>query len=90
MVWAFLLFTFVINMKELLKIKNYIYSKAILSKVSENPPCLVGIHKGIRFKIYLKPTKAPRQKKAIIQIIVEKNGKNFYPKHTREIINILK
>ena len=77
-------------MKELLNIKNVIYSKAILSKLSENPLCLLGNHKGARFKIYLSKNRNSRNKKDILQIVVEKNGKLFYPKHAREIVNILK
>lgn len=77
-------------MKELLSIKNYIYGKAILSKLVENPLSLIGIHKGKHFKIYLSHSRNPKVKKGIPQIVVNKNGKLFYPKHSREIINILK
>ena len=77
-------------MKELLSIKNYIYSKAILSKISENPLCLLGIHKGSRFKIYLSKNKNPKSRNAKAQIVVDKNGKLFYPSHSREIVKILK
>jgi len=84
------LFTFAINMKELLNIKNYIYSKAILSKLHENPICLKGIHKGNRFKISIKKKRIGRTKKIIPEIILEKEGKLFYPKHSRDIVRILK
>lgn len=77
-------------MKDLLTIKNYIYGKAILSKLSQNPLSLVGMHKGNRFKIYLSKNKNQRNKNSPAQIVVEKEGKLFYPKHTREIINIMK
>ena len=77
-------------MRELLNIKNIIYGKAIMSKLSENPLCLIGVHKGNRFKIYMSKAKNIKQKKALTQIVVEKNGKLFYPKHKREIVNILK
>ena len=61
-----------------------------MSKLSEKPLSLIGIHKGKRFKIFFSQAKNSKSKNQKAQIVVEKNGQLFYPKHSREIINILK
>ncbi|MCK5847150.1 MAG: hypothetical protein KAG84_06910 [Bacteroidales bacterium] len=77
-------------MKELLTIKNYIYGKGIMSKLYENPIHLLGIHKGKQFKIYITKSKNIRGgKKNPPQIVVDKAGKLFYAKHSRNIPDIL-
>ena len=78
-------------MKELLTIKNYIYGKGILSKLYENPFCLIGNYKGKQFKISLKQGNTLRKgKKNPPQIVVDFSGKSFNAKHSRDIPNIIK
>ena len=74
-------------MKELLTIKNYIYGKGIMSKLYQNPYCLMGSHKGKAFKIYFKKTKTDfrSKKKPIPQLILEIAGKTLTVKHHRNI-----
>ncbi len=78
-------------MKELLTIKNYIYGKGILSKLYENPFCLIGTHKGKAFKIYFKKTKTEykSKKKSIPQLTLEIAGKTLTVKHHRNIPSMI-
>ncbi len=78
-------------MKELLTIKNYIYGKGILSKLYENPFCLIGTHKGKAFKIYFKKTKTEykSKKKSIPQLALEIAGKTLTVKHHRNIPSMI-
>ena len=65
-------------MKELSKIKNYIYGKGIMSKFASNS--VIGIHKGKQFKIYYSNKQ---------QLIIEINNKKYTSKDSREIVRLL-
>ena len=74
-------------MKELLTIKNYIYGKGIMSKLYQNPFCLMGTHKGKAFKIYFKKTKTDfrSKKRPVSQLFIDIEGKSQMVKHSRNI-----
>ena len=77
-------------MKELLTIKNYIYGKGILSKLYENPFCLIGTHKGKQFKISIKKANTFKgNKKNPAQIVLDISGKTLFAKHRRDIPHLL-
>ncbi len=65
-------------MKELSKIKNYIYGKGIMSQHASNS--IIGIHKGKQFKIFYSNKH---------QLTIEINKKKFISKDNREIVRLL-
>lgn len=71
-------------MKELSKIKNYIYGKGIMSNF--NNTSIIGIHKGKKFKISISNKKHINGK---LKINLEIENKKYSPKDTREIIRLL-
>ena len=71
-------------MKELSRIKNYIYGKGILSNLTISS--VTGIHKGKRFVISYSKNRLAKSKN---ELVVEINKKRFYPKDSREIVRLL-
>jgi hypothetical protein len=77
-------------MHNLLNIKNYIYSKGIMSSVCPKTNSLKGTHKGKRFKIFFRKSKTSRSPKAPLQMVLEIDGKLHYPKNNHVLAAILK
>ena len=71
-------------MKELSKIKNYIYGKGIMCKLNSNS--LSGIHKGKKFTIYFSKKNIIKGKP---QLLININNKSLSPKDSNEIVRLL-
>ena len=71
-------------MKNLSKIKNYIYGKGIKSKLNSNS--LSGIYGGKKFLIYLSNKK---NKKGQYQLLCNINGEIHSPKDSNEIVRLI-
>ena len=70
-------------MKELSKIKNYIYSKGIMSNLNYNS--LNGLYKTKKFTIYFSKTII----KGKPQVLININGKISSLKDSNEIVRLL-
>jgi hypothetical protein len=77
-------------MRDILNIKNYIYSKGILSSVCPKTGGLKGVYKGKSFKIYFKKSHIARNSKTTFQMVLELDGKTFYPKNNHVLAAMLK
>ena len=71
-------------MKDLTKIKNYIYGKGIMCKL--NSDSLSGIHKAKKFTIYFSKKNIIKGKP---QLLININGKISLPKDSNEIVRLL-
>jgi len=75
-------------MEQLKNIKNYIYSKGILSSIDPATMCLNGYQKGKPFKIHIVRDHKNTKRKP--QIVLEYGGKRYYPKNNIVLGGILK
>ncbi len=71
-------------MKDLSKIKNYIYGKGIMCKLNSNS--LSGIHKAKKFTIYFSKKNIIKGKP---QLLLNINDKLFSTKDSNEIVRLL-
>ena len=71
-------------MKDLSKIKNYIYGKGIMSKMNQSS--LFGIYSGKKFSIYFSNKKFIKGKP---QLLCNINGKTLSVKNSDEIVRLL-
>ena len=71
-------------MKELTKIKNYIYGKGIISSLTANS--IIGNYKGKRFKIFFSKKQTIKNKPLLN---IEINNQLHQAKDSREIVRLL-
>jgi hypothetical protein len=77
-------------MEGLKNIKNYIYSKGIMSTINPATKTLTGIWKGKAFKIYYNKKNYNAGRKIRPQVVLDYGGKLYYPKNNIVLGSILK